>query len=390
MTRQSSRRTTDYASYVARITTDVDSHPDFVLPSAGSESGGFYWDIDGYVDPTRTSAEHYATVELGRGMQDFAIVHFLLRSSLILDMEVGNDELKAWRSFSEDCASQAAGVMGGRPLTRPVWIDEFKTKLAIARPDDRDRIHATEVRCVVRPQIFAYSYPADRRIEVSAISREHLRTIDMFLWQVAEGVLDPETREVSIETGQSIVDYLLPWVLALYYKDVNYSRLPAPRARNEYTVAMAQRMAKIQVEFLLAHEFAHTILHDGQRPSAKLESEADAFAYDLLFEQEPFRNDYAGAEVFVALRWLFLYLSLDRVVGASMAGYDLDWTDLAIRKRDEPLIARVATLKAPIGFWRVATLGDLFLFTAKHAMWSEENQWLLEQAEAFRTMFCRP
>lgn len=323
-------------------------------------------------------------------MQDLAIVHFLLRSSIILDEDIDTKAFEAWQEFSKTCMAEAIGVMGGQPLTRPVWIDDFKKKLATARPADRDRIEATDVRCVVRPQIFAFSYPSERRIEVSAISREHMRSINLLLWRVAEAVLDPETRDSATEAGQSIVEYVLPWVFALYYSDVNYSRLPSFRANNNYTVAVAQRFAKIQVEFLLAHEFAHALLHEGQRPNAALEKEADAFAYELLFEHEPFCDEYTGAEVYVALRWLFLYLSLDRVVGASMSGYDLDWTNLPIRERDEPLIARVVELRALRELWSVGSLADLCLFEAKYAIRDHGLNWLQAQAESFRTQFCRP
>jgi hypothetical protein len=141
---------------------------------------------------------------------------------------------------------------------------------------------------------------------------------------------------------------------------------------------------------MLAHEFAHMLEHGGQPPSPELEREADEFAYRLLLETSVFQEEALPYMTFLSLRWLFLYLSLDRIVGAVLSGYHLDWVNLPIRDRDFPLLSRIGLFKASLPLQSIASMGDLLLFQAKATMYRRGVDWLRRAADQFHEEFCQP
>ncbi|TDW18597.1 uncharacterized protein DUF955 [Kribbella kalugense] len=324
-------------------------------------------------------------------MSAVSILHYLFRSSMVLSTDAGAEVWEYFQDFSRICMGDAARLayMGGL-LPRPVWVDEFKQKLVLAHPGHAEQIDQVSIATVIRPQILAFSYPGRRLIEISAVSREHLRSINLLLWTVADSILNPESRPDGIRAGEKLLDLLLPWIFALYYHNTNYSRLPILRAPSYGTFGAAQRLSHTQVEFMLAHEFAHMLLHSGKPFDQALEVEADGFAYDLLFDAQPFVEKETPFLTFMALRWLFLYLSLDRIVGAVLADYPVDWIEIPIRDRELPFLRRAGDLPASRSLQRVWQLGDLLLFQAKGLLYERGPLWLKKQADEFRENFCFP
>lgn len=185
------------------------------------------------------------------------------------------------------------------------------------------------------------------------------------------------------------MDMLLPFLFSLYFTNVNYSSLPILRAPDQETFMRAKLNALIQVQFLLAHEYAHLILHEGKASSSELEREADVFSYELLLSADELWRGDTG-RFFTAYRWLFLYLALDRIIGAVLSGYEIDWVDIPIRDRE---LAIYPLLGRNIRFISeeerdCQTLGDALLFQAKAKLRERGTEWIRSAAMRFEEQHC--
>ncbi|MEU1453909.1 ImmA/IrrE family metallo-endopeptidase [Streptomyces avermitilis] len=365
------------------------SHPGFLSNPEGA--GTMMWDIDGYVDPTNVQPSHNAPIDshIEVDSYELATLHYLLRSSIVLGAEIDAEGMQSFTQFSEACVRQAYFMLATRQeLPTPVWVRDFKDALKSAGVASSAAVDKIIVSTTLRSQIYAYSYPAQHRIEVSAVTREHLRTVNLVLCSASSAILDPRTRSHSLKTGENIVDFLLPYVFSLYFPRVNYSSLPTPRARNGNVFSVAHRAAQIQAKFLLAHEYAHVLNHGDRKPGRGLEFEADNFAYDLLFEYPEFGENDDSYLIFTSAKWLFLYLSLDRIVGAVLSDYDIDWVDLPIRDRDALLIPRASTVKGTMEQQALQQMGDVLLFNAKYTLKARGSGWIKAAAREFETRHC--
>ncbi|MFD5660292.1 ImmA/IrrE family metallo-endopeptidase [Streptomyces hirsutus] len=349
------------------------------------------WDIDGYVDPTNEPIGHNAltTPPIEVNPYELATLHYLLRSSIVLGADIGADGMQSFTKFSEACARQAHFMLATRQeLPVPAWLRDFKDALKSAGVASSAAIDKIAVSTTLRSQIYAYSYPAQHRIEVSAVTREHLRTVNLVLCSMSSAILDPRTRPNALKAADNIADFLLPYVFSLYFPCVNYSSLPMPRARNGYVFSVAHRAAQVQAKFLLAHEYAHVLNHGDKKPGRGLELEADNFAYDLLFEYPEFGESDDSYLIYTSAKWLFLYLSLDRIVGAVLSDYDIDWVDLPIRDRDALLIPRASTVKGTMEQQALQQMGDVLLFKAKYTLKARGSEWIKAAARDFETRHC--
>ncbi|MFJ9891921.1 ImmA/IrrE family metallo-endopeptidase [Streptomyces sp. NPDC091280] len=355
----------------------------------GSEA--MMWDIDGYLDPTNAplSSNSPTTPPIEVDWYELTTLHFLLRSSIVLGEGVGTEEIKRFGEFSEQCARQAHFILATRQeLPAPVWVRDLGNSLKSSGVASSAIIDKITISTTLKSQIYAYSYPARHRIEVSAVTREHLRIVNLILCSVSSRILDPRTRANSLETGKNVVDFLLPYVFSLYFPRVNYSSLPIPRARNGEVFSVAHRAAQVQAKFLLAHEYAHVLKHDNRKPGRELELEADNFAYDLLFDHPEFGESDDSYLIYMSTKWLFLYLSLDRIVGAVLSDYDIDWVDLPIRTRDALVIPRASKVTGTIEQQSLQQMGDILLFNAKHTLKARGIDWIKSAAREFELRHC--
>jgi hypothetical protein len=383
----------DFNAAVERICRMRDKflgdHPGDLSDPEGA--GVTIWDIDGYMDPTNRPLNRKSPAAPPAEVDPYelATLHYLLRSSIILGADVDVEGLQRFTQFSEECARQAHFTLATRQeLPTPAWVRDFKDSLKSAGIASSAVVGKIAVSTTLRSQIYAYSYPARHRIEVSAVTREHLRTVNLVLCSAASALLDPQARSNSLETGRSIIDILLPYVFSLYFPRVNYSSLPIPRARNRKVFSVAQRAAQIQAKFLLAHEYAHVLKHGDRKPGRGLKLEADNFAYDLLFEHPEFGESDDSYLIFMSARWLFLYLSLDRIVGAVLSDYEIDWVDLPIRDRDALLVPRLPIIKGTMEQQALHHMGDALLFKAKYTLKARGSDWIKAAARDFELRHC--
>lgn len=368
----------------------MDRHLSVYPDALGSDedSNGTFWDIDGYVGPAldfMTPATPEAQEWKSHRLK-LATYYYLLRSAVVLGIDV---EAEAFKSLCATSLEGAKSLLAANlDLPNAWWITDFRERIKGAGVASPERLEKISVQTVIRPQIYAYSFPGSRRIEVSAIVREHLRTVNLILLTISRGLLDPATRADTLATGENVIELLLPYVFSLYFPNVDHSSLPVPRTPSREVFLQACEVSQIQSHFLLAHEYAHMLHHEGRRPSIELELEADNFAYDLLLDSSEFFKGRHRHQAYMSVRWLFLYLSLDRIVGAVLSDYEPDWIDTPIRDRDALLVPRTSTVTAAAEEHNLRLAGDSLLFHAKHDLRERGVDWIKEQARIFQKKNC--
>ncbi|MGW3965743.1 ImmA/IrrE family metallo-endopeptidase [Amycolatopsis sp. NPDC005003] len=334
---------------------------------------------------------------------EFSILHYLLRSQLILGLDYPKEGLPAYREFSEACALEARQLLSTwESVPNPGWLGDFRQNLKLSGVVDSHKVDDIGFSFILSPKIQAYSFPSEQLIEVSATSLVHLRTVNLLLCTAAgqlhqaTGTLGEERKPDEVwDTegwleGENFVDFFLPHLFALYFPNVNYSSLPIPRTPDADILMRAKVGAFAQMDFMLAHECAHLFLHGDKKPSGELEQEADRFAFELCLDDENFWKNDQGT-FFTFVRWFFLYLALDRIIGAVLSHYDIDWVDLPIRNRDRWLIDRVPDIKFASSQDRDCQfLGDLVLFQAKAKLYERGADWIRSAAKEFQKKHCFP
>lgn len=366
------------------------SHHQLNQPVSGESVSGAFFDIDGLIGPAMDTPApvHEQARPMKGSLSDLSMLHFVLRSSLVLGEQADGDVVKEWARFSESCATSAAQMLArGGLLKNPSWVTDLHSLLHQKMPQFRARLDNIQLVTELRTQLYAYSFPESRLISISALAKDHLRTVNLFLLTTIHKILAPQTRELGLVMGERLIDPLLTCLFSLYFPNVNYSVLPVPRVVAADVLMRAKEVARVQVEFMVAHEFGHALLHEGRAPTAEMEEEADEFAltllFDHLYEAEP---DLP----FTAIRWLFLYLTLDRLIGAELAGYPCDWVDVPIRERDVRMLKWLSPEKVRSSLTIQGSMGDCLLFEAKGQLKERGIEALRQSADEFEQRFCFP
>jgi hypothetical protein len=322
----------------------------------------------------------------------------------VLGTDCSESSLSEFKVFSQGCAEQAEHLVGSwHKVPNPAWIGDIREALKSSGNFNEAAVDSIDISFVLEPKIYAYCFPAQRRIEVSATAYNHLRTVNLLLWMMTENIyregqvddgltVEENFKRMTSETSgyaDDFIDKVLPSLFSLYFNNVDYSSLPIFRAPDIDTFMRAKLNAHSQVQFLMMHEYAHLLLHEGKSPSAELEREADIFSYETLIGAEDLWKDYTGI-FFASFRWLFLYLALDRIIGAVLSGYEIDWIDVPIRDRE---LAIYPLLRDRIQFSSederdCQFLGDALLFQAKARLRERGVEWIRSAARQFEKTHC--
>ena len=375
------------------------------------ETGGafIFVDADGFLsgppDEVPPPTVLQSSRKTGAFQSEFSMIHYLLRSSIVLRSDCPESSWNQFKDFSRGCAVQAERLTGGwSKVPNPAWVGDVRQALKSSGKANEATVNNIGVSFVLEPKIYAYCFPAQHRIEVSATAYNHLRTVNLLLWMAAGNIYQANPKHEALEArenlinmvkgetpdaGKTLIDMLLPFLFSLYFTNVNYSSLPILRAPDQETFMRAKLNALIQVQFLLAHEYAHLLLHEEKSSSSEMEREADVFAYELLLGTDELWRDDTG-RFLTAYRWLFLYLALDRIIGAVLSGYEIDWVDIPIRDRE---LAIYPLLGRNIRFITeeerdCQTLGDALLFQAKAKLHERGTEWIRSAAMRFEEQHC--
>jgi hypothetical protein len=134
---------------------------------------------------------------------------------------------------------------------------------------------------------------------------------------------------------ESAARYVLSYLLTSFF-DLNYSRLPVARPEDAQAMSIATNITRIQVEFMLAHEYAHVLVEPPQSASLRdIERRCDDFAFESMQQSEPDESLR-----WVALRWLFHIVAIERILGevlyfgGSPWDHRIDWRQKETRERE--------------------------------------------------------
>jgi hypothetical protein len=314
-----------------------------------------------------------------------ALLHFLLRSAASVSEHRSEETWQEYQHFSRSCLVYARhfapAVASGAPFPPPTWARDFHGVVADRLRPEYPDVDGIQVVATFEHRLSARSFPDRRVIEVSALTREYLKTINLLLWTCV--TLAREGRVIPADQGEFFLDLVLPYVLALH-RDVRHSLLPIVRVTGARTMAGALTSTRIQLTFLLAHEYAHLLLHDGDASSPEREAEADEFAYGLLMTL-PWGYDIG--RVWIALRWLFKILELERCVGATLYHGRVHRHDDATVRRGGGMLRhfREHPPDRPSNLFEMRGTG--LIVQARHVLARRGASWLRDYATEYHDAF---
>lgn len=364
---------------------------DQLRPSPWFDADGYFWTILELPPPAKHVS--WESIRFEDNAWTVSVLHYLLRSSMVIWGERAEEMKQSFRDWSRMCLdyayAYAPDVQGATRLGPPGWteiVHDFVSKhLRNSYPDISD----ITVSATLDQRLYARSFPAARTIEVSALTREYLRTFNLVIWSHVFAALDGisgdgELSEIEIiRSGDPyavpLLKSILPYLLSLH-RDVILSSLPMVRPRNEQIFGSALRTTHIQLTFFLAHEYAHMALHGNVPPSQSAEIEADKFAYELLMKLS---WKYDRGDIWTAIRWFFKLLEFDKIIGEFLYGGEINWDQDAIENRLQAMYEYAFDGSELAGISKtdnmLEALGSYLIFAAKGIIDSEDGlQWLRE------------
>jgi len=246
-------------------------------------------------------------------------IYFVLRSVMTIGRDATEETLKELKEWRRMCARNAEILQmlpefhENPPL--PTWatgaVDQVRQQLRPKFPN----VDEITVKATLDPRLYVRSYQANNQIQISVLFRELLRTINLGIWNA---IVAPDSWR-ELRDGRLPEDCFLPYFLPLYW-NIPWSRIPTMRANSKHAAMLAINCVRLQMTFMIAHEFAHLLLHEAGRSGPELEAEADRFAYEVLF-RDPGENASVG-DVWMSSRWLFEILALERTISWRLSGND--------------------------------------------------------------------
>ncbi|MFG3533213.1 ImmA/IrrE family metallo-endopeptidase [Streptomyces sp. NPDC047917] len=251
-----------------------------------------------------------------------SLIYFVLRSVAILGSAADEAAVQAHRQWRRSALDRALRLHWwteeGHPLPLPTWAEETVVQVRDHLRPAFPRVDDIEVVVTLDPRLYVRAHHSTRQIRLSLVTRQLWHTIDLLLWN-AVSVRQELIRTIGSNAALPNPSYevLLPFLLPLY-RNVRWDQIPMMRIRSELAGGGAVNAARIQMTFMIAHEFAHLLLHEKGRSGPDLEAEADRFAYDVLF-RNPVENIPLG-DIWMAIRWLFEILAVEKLLAWRLAG----------------------------------------------------------------------
>lgn len=301
------------------------------------------------------------------GVRKALILHSLFRSSLVLPGMPAQQDQKVLSDWSQRSLLAAVVEAARGDITEsPDWLTFYADDLRAHYVGAYGNAEGSTVRLTLDDRLVAWAQPKTKEIHVSAIMREYLLRINVYLTNLVEGALSGNI-ELNDEESDKFFKYTMQYITRLHRK-MDPSVTPVARPISFESFTFAQLVTQIQIEFLIAHEFGHIVINfpPGTKRSFQ-ENECDTFAYERIAE-----SGRRTATWFMSIRWLFELLALDRVVGEVLAFEngdwieDIDWIqdDLRERRRITEILDKYQGTDNP-ALSAEETLGSMLLLDAK-------------------------
>ncbi|MGN2638284.1 ImmA/IrrE family metallo-endopeptidase [Nocardia takedensis] len=357
-------------------------------------------DGEGYAEFLRTAMadrgnrDPSAHLDADNSWAHVGLVHYLLRSTVVLHQRAKAKHVKRWLAFSRECLD-IAGATGptlvdaqGAGLPLPRWAEISRNALTSALREEYPVVDDIGLVTTTDARLHARTIYSRNVIQVSALLREYLRTLNLFIWNIQFQMF--ESPRFDLDAGlDRFARVFLEHAITLY-RGASPSNVAVLRAYSENAFYWTLVTTGIQLNFILAHEYAHIILHrDTVGRDTRREDEADAFAVALLL-REPFcgPNGVAPADLWMALDWLFGFLELERAVGAVLNDYPVDWNQPSLEHRRTALRSLIPRSETSGRDHNLTVIGSQLLLETRLALrTSNEKGHLREYVSEWLELF---
>lgn len=266
------------------------------------------------------------------------ILHQLFRSSILLTAEDSrpNDRflLDEWSVLSLCYA--VVGARKALPIPGQAWKTFYSNDLHEHMRQTHPETRSSTIELTLERRLVAWTDVPSQKIRVSALTRDFLLRINIYLTNLVHTVID-KGKTLDLKDSEGFFEFVMVYMIRLH-RSLTPAALPIARPHNSDALQFAQAVTSDQIVFLMSHEFGHVVLGDGGSMSRhQLEWECDSFAFATLSELE-----ISDWQRFLATKWLFGLLAFDRVLGECLDftggswDSDIDWVqeDLRERQRD--------------------------------------------------------
>jgi len=320
-------------------------------------SSGVMFDADGYffeAVATHPELENIIRVDDLKRSDDsvkelWELYYILMRSGLVLfgsPSEELNKALLEWKRASLNHASDFTfkHIQTQKPI-QPSWITLCKP-LQHALMTEYPALEQVNLTVTMEPRFHARAL-SGTEIVISSLTRNCLREFNMVLWSQMECEAKDITLPEERPDLRTVARLLLPYFI-FNHDFIPVGRLPYTGTPSKEHFLTALITTQLQAMFIVAHEYGHIAL--GHLPTTglsladrlSLENDADEFAIVTLLKFVEKDEHIARGDVWIALRWLYLYQMLDEIVGMLLRGQIPDFEKLAFQERIPTLYRHVA------------------------------------------------
>ena len=201
-----------------------------------------------------------------------------------------------------------------------------------------------EIRLSMKPSISAHT-ENDNIIVFPALARSVLLHCNLLFLNDFFRKDDDKPLPDKIDR-QGLARFCLPYFL-FCHDNLSVRNLPIIGAATCEAFTVAHQLTNIQMIFIIAHEYAHLLLHHnrkkvvGSKINKNIEKEADDFALEILLSYIKTSQGNTAADVFTALRLLFKYQLLEYEIGCLVRGENLDTCDSEFEDRRGNVMLKV-------------------------------------------------
>jgi IrrE N-terminal-like domain len=297
------------------------------------------------------------------------LYYILARSSAAFIVSDNPDAREAMSQWQRTCVN-SAGALTAKHLetgyaVSPTWVEQCREDVTMVHPTFAD----VQIKVTVAPRFDAFVASASE-IRISAVTREFLRHYNHSISMLVEE--DGHTWLTNLETAakshkdhddtfrrgvaalvdippdiQSAARMMLPyWIFS--HDAIDPRALPWSGTLSAEFFAKTLVTTRLQMAFVLAHEYAHIILGHVGRPRSspedrlKMEIEADQFALQTVVKAASKSKDLASAtpgHIWGAMRWLYQYQIIDQMVGDLLRNKSTSFVDYWFEARKNALYA---------------------------------------------------
>jgi hypothetical protein len=258
-----------------------------------------------------------------------------LRSAMFICEDTvndGNEAKEALQRWRKTCLKEAWAYVHHHIAFGKVLLPDFMwdTKSAIINElkDKYPDVVNIQLRFSMKPKLSAKVIDKDI-ITFPVLSRAMLNHYNLVLINTIYDITNENGEVKENEEGalidseyikRNIARLMLPYLL-FCHDDISVANLPIIGVYSKDVIKQVTILTKLQLIFIIAHEYAHIVLKHFENTvinletKIRIENEADNLALKVVLGYIEKDNTYSKIDVYTAIRWLYKYQLLEEWVG---------------------------------------------------------------------------